>query len=449
MSKISVIMPCLNVANYIKKCMDSVVGQTWKDIEVLVVDAGSTDGTRQILEEYRKRDSRVHILTSDKKSYGYQMNLGIARAKGEYIGIVETDDFVGQDMFERLYTKAVATKADYVKGTSVGFYQGLNETKWTFPIIPCGKLSEASEVITVPKEMPWLFLSDNFLWNGIYRREFMQRIGFHETSGAAFQDIGALFQIISRAEKGIYLNHLVYHYRQDNLGASSYHKKSFDYTISEYHYIAQFLNGLSEEWEKIYYLKMAGLCTDRFHFMGASGEFWEESRGAITELYRNLKQAVEKGIVDERDCNLWQVSLWEELSLFLNDPITLFLYNRDNYNRKREELENIEEIARTHKVFIFGAGSLGQFLYMYLILQGIHTVAAYCDNNRALQGKKLQNLIVLTPEEAVHRAPDGYYLIAAGKNSREKMKVQLLEMGIEEKRIGFFSAGTDIRLLKK
>ena len=76
-------------------------------------------------------------------------------------------------------------------------------------------------------------------------------------------------------------------------------------------------------------------------------------------------------------------------------------------------------------------------------------MVAYCDNNRALQGKKLQNLIVLTPEEAVHRAPDGYYLIAAGKNSREKMKVQLLEMGIEEKRIGFFSAGTDIRLLKK
>jgi glycosyltransferase involved in cell wall biosynthesis len=66
------------------------------------VDAGSTDGTLEILQEYAAKDSRISIINSEKKSYGYQMNLGFDAAKGEYLGIVETDDFADPDMFEKL-----------------------------------------------------------------------------------------------------------------------------------------------------------------------------------------------------------------------------------------------------------------------------------------------------------------------------------------------------------
>ena len=98
MPKISIIMPSLNMAQYIQECMDSVLRQTFEDIEILNVDAGSTDGTLEILNKYLAEDSRVHILHSHKKSYGHQVNLGIEQAKGDYIGIVDTDDKIVPDM---------------------------------------------------------------------------------------------------------------------------------------------------------------------------------------------------------------------------------------------------------------------------------------------------------------------------------------------------------------
>ena len=85
MPKVSIIMPSLNVAPYITECMESVIHQTLQDLEILCVDAGSTDGTWEILEEYSKRDGRIRLIRSPQKSYGYQMNLGIREAVGRKI----------------------------------------------------------------------------------------------------------------------------------------------------------------------------------------------------------------------------------------------------------------------------------------------------------------------------------------------------------------------------
>ena len=124
MPKVSVIMPCLNMEKYIRQCLNSVVCQTLKEIEIIIVDAGSKDGTLEILREYAREDARIQVLHSDKKSYGYQMNRGIAMASGEYIGIVETDDFIEPDMMAVLYGKAVETGADYVKARGRGSMMG-------------------------------------------------------------------------------------------------------------------------------------------------------------------------------------------------------------------------------------------------------------------------------------------------------------------------------------
>ena len=101
--KVSVIMPSFNVEPYIKQCIESVINQSLKEIEIICVDGGSTDGTIEILEEYSYIDSRIKLIRTDVGSYGYQMNLGINIANGEYIGIVETDDYIDEDMFESLY----------------------------------------------------------------------------------------------------------------------------------------------------------------------------------------------------------------------------------------------------------------------------------------------------------------------------------------------------------
>lgn len=448
MPKISVIMPCLNVANYLEQCLDTVIHQTLEDMEILIVDAGSTDGTMEILNRYAKKDSRIRVFHSKKKSYGYQMNLGISMATGEYIGIVETDDMIQLDMFEALYKKAVDSEADYVKGTSEGFYRWADGKEWTFPIIPCKEFSMNGECIVVPKEIPSVFLYDNFLWNGIYRREFIQKIRFHETQGAAFQDIGVLFQIASTASKGVYIDHLVYHYRQDNLDASSYNKKGLSYAAVEYQYLEPFLQKLPVEWHKSYYLKMAGLTIDRFYIMAASGEYWEESHEKIEELRKRVNYAVNHQLISEEDCDVWQRSLWQNVCLFLEGSEEFYRYVRDQYEEKLNTLQELYKVVYQHKVYIFGAKKPGQFLHLVLEQWGMNQVEGYCDNNSALQGKMVQTKRVFSPEEAVTRDAEAYYVITSVLHM-EEMKHQLMQLGVREEFIKIYHPEMDMRFLRE
>ena len=88
---ISVVIPVLNGEKYIRPCLESVLSQNIKDIEVIVVDGGSNDGTLQIIKNFIEKDLRIRLLQSSKKSYGAQMNLGISNVKGEYFAILEAD----------------------------------------------------------------------------------------------------------------------------------------------------------------------------------------------------------------------------------------------------------------------------------------------------------------------------------------------------------------------
>ena len=92
--QITVIIPSLNRVDSIRECLSSVMVQTLEQMEILCIDAGSTDGTLEILEECALQDKRIEVVQTERKSYGYQVNLGIRLAKGMYIGIVETDDYI-------------------------------------------------------------------------------------------------------------------------------------------------------------------------------------------------------------------------------------------------------------------------------------------------------------------------------------------------------------------
>ena len=100
--KLSVILPSLNVADYIRECLNSVINQSLHELEIICVDAGSTDGTEKILKEYAERDTRIVVLHSEIKSYGKQVNMGLDYAAGEYIAVLETDDWIAPDMYETL-----------------------------------------------------------------------------------------------------------------------------------------------------------------------------------------------------------------------------------------------------------------------------------------------------------------------------------------------------------
>lgn len=118
MAKVSVIIPVYNTEKYLRKCLESVCNQTLSDIEIICIDDCSTDGSLEILKEYSKKDERIKLVElKENKGAGAARNLGIDNAKGEYIGFVDSDDWIDLDFYEKLYKEAIRTDADITKGS--------------------------------------------------------------------------------------------------------------------------------------------------------------------------------------------------------------------------------------------------------------------------------------------------------------------------------------------
>lgn len=221
-------MPTLNVKNYIVECLDSVVNQTLEDIEIIIVDAGSTDGTLDILNEYEKKYSNINLLHSDQKSYGHQMNLGIAQAKGEYIGIVETDDYIDSVMFEKLYDLSNDGEYDIIKSSFIyvnedtgDIYKDKNIYKKQIPTDKPFNIIDNAYILT----------GHPSIWAAIYKRVFLSvnEIKFMEAPGGGWVDNPFFHETACLAKTIRYTDDAYYYYRESNPDSSS--NKLDDYTL--------------------------------------------------------------------------------------------------------------------------------------------------------------------------------------------------------------------------
>ena len=113
---ISVIIPVYNIKEYLERCVDSVLAQTWGRLEILLVDDGSTDGTEKLVDELRKKDSRIRVFHKPNGGSSSARNLGISEAKGKYLGFVDSDDFIEPFMYERLYRAMQETGMPIAQG---------------------------------------------------------------------------------------------------------------------------------------------------------------------------------------------------------------------------------------------------------------------------------------------------------------------------------------------
>lgn len=216
--KVSILMPSLNSAPFIRQCMDSVVTQTLKEIEIICIDAESTDGTLEILREYQKADSRIHVIVSNKKSMGYQYNLGLAASHGDYIGMVETDDWIEPDTFADLYEAARRENADIVGANQYYYY---SKPKIRNKRVEVLRFCPYEQKFS-PKNNLTPFSVKPLMWSAIYRHAFLieNAIRFNETPGASFQDMSFHYMVLTAAKSVYFLNKYYYHYRNDNEASS-------------------------------------------------------------------------------------------------------------------------------------------------------------------------------------------------------------------------------------
>ena len=214
--KVSIIVPVYNMERYLEICLNALTKQTLDDIEIVAVNDGSTDSSLDILRRYAAGDSRIRIIDKSNSGYGASMNRGIGEARGEYIGIVEPDDYPDLVMFDKLYRAASKNDADLVKCNYYRMYEDREEPEWNLhgfgynqPFDPADK---PSIICTVPS-----------IWAALYRRSMLVDAGvrFRETPGAAFQDTGFTLKAWFAAHRCVLLRRPLLHYRMDNPGSSS------------------------------------------------------------------------------------------------------------------------------------------------------------------------------------------------------------------------------------
>lgn len=230
MATVSVILPIYNAEPYLRQCLDSIKDQTLRDLEIICVNDGSTDGSLSIMNEYAAMDDRFVVLDKPNGGYGHSLNYGMVHAKGEYLAIVEPDDFIDSHMYEDLYSAACSVgeekKADIVKGGYWEYYDpkdGYEASLLTsnllrfMPKMPC--------VLTL-KERCEALCHHPSIWSAIYRREFLVEndIRFVEPKGAGWADNPFFIQTFVLAGTIAWMPGGYYFYRQTNTGSSSFLK---------------------------------------------------------------------------------------------------------------------------------------------------------------------------------------------------------------------------------
>ena len=292
--KVSVIMPSLNVAAYISECIDSALGQTLKEIEIICVDAGSTDGTLEILEEYSRKDSRIKIIHSDVKSYGHQMNLGFNAAKGEYMAILETDDYILPDMYETLYNLAEDNKLDLIKADYEIFLGDADSRTFTY-MNSCRDEGQYGKVIN-PKENVDVFNARMNTWTCIYNMDFLRRnnILHNETPGASYQDNGFWFQTFMFAERVMFVDKAFYKLRRDNPNSSVHSKGKVFCIFDEYAFIEEIMRADSKReqaFKEIFQKKKFDNCL--YHYSRVGAEFKMEFLARMSKEFGDARNAGE------------------------------------------------------------------------------------------------------------------------------------------------------------
>ena len=181
MAKVSVIVPVYNVEKYLKRCLDSLINQTLSDIDIICINDGSKDSSLQILEQYAQKDSRIVIYNQENSGLSVARNTGLEHASGEYIGFVDSDDWVDLDFYEKLYNSAKNNNADIAVADFIREHTNKKPKRL--------KLKE-EKIYTTPEDkfMICKVHREGCVWNKIYRTEFIHSINLKFVPKMYYED---------------------------------------------------------------------------------------------------------------------------------------------------------------------------------------------------------------------------------------------------------------------
>lgn len=427
--EISVLVPVCNVEGYLEQCLDSLVVQTFHDIEIICIDDGSTDGSAAILDQYGASDLRIKVLHKENTGYGNTMNVAMDLAEGRYIAILESDDFAEPNMLERLHKTAEAHEADVVKGTYYNFRDGKDIRSDRVDPYPKGvavNCLSCPEIIRLP----------DTIWSCLYRRSFLIEHGirFHETPGASYQDISFALQVWLQAKRVLFIEDPLLHYRRDNPASSMNNPTKLFCVFDEYKWAEEKLKAVLDSSLVLRrYFTATKYCDylNHYHRVGVQYQY-----ALLVRLEQSLYEDKEKGWVDEKT---FIPVIWNQ--------IREIEAGRDSFFKKTARPVPDARLAACHfknetvygeaffehlkiypKVFIYGAGKVGRRLAEVIQARGGHT-EAFLVTRSGENPVSCMGIPVMEVEKAVPMAENCAVVIAVTEWSQYELYMILEKYG--------------------
>lgn len=220
MCKISIIVPVYNSSKYLNKCLDSLINQSLNDIEIIMVNDGSTDDSESIIKKYQKKDKRVKLINKENGGQASARNLGLEEASGEYISFVDSDDYVDINLCKDAYQVAMRDKYDIVVFDSYITDNIVNNYSKVLNDLPSGKISCKD-----------FFFAGVGPCNKIYKRDFLLKNNFSFPLGIIYEDYASVISLVKYKPTIFYLNKAYYYYFQSpesTMRNNEYNKKYED-----------------------------------------------------------------------------------------------------------------------------------------------------------------------------------------------------------------------------
>ncbi len=425
--KISVLVYVLNDASHIEKSVRSVMEQTLQELEILLIDGGSTDGTLEKLEQLRDEDKRIRLIRSTA-GVGCQFNTGLRAAAGKYIGICESDDYILPDMYERQYEVAEKYDLDVVKANVLRFCESDGE-EYSFPFSLSAD-QKLFDILLYPRKDPrFLKLGVNGFWSGLYRREFLTGNGLwmNETEGASYQDITFSFLTELYARRAYVMPEAFYCYRMDNPDSSINNPRKTTLLHTEYRLLKEQLKQrkLWKQSKEIYWRWRMDSC---FWFYDNLSDTMRAEY--IPLLYQDIRNEMGAEAYDGTELTVREKALcmavedsWETFQNFMAETDIEW----------QQMAQKISMLTPKEDVVIFGTGNLGVLVNEYLKYNGKAAVAGI-DNNSGKWNRRIGGLMILMPAEGVKKYPNAIYIIANAVHA-DDMCEQLVQLGIREEQI--------------
>jgi glycosyltransferase involved in cell wall biosynthesis len=240
--RISVIVPVHNTEKYLRYCLDSIISQTYENLEIIIIDDGSSDNSGKIADEYAKQDKRIQVIHQKSRGVSFARNVGIKKATGEYVAFVDSDDYVAADFIEKLYLLAKENKADIATCQFESFTEEKLKLKkspvWTQKVMT-GR--ETVDQMLFRKHLMYLCLS-------LYKRSLFVDHAIKFPVGRTYEDIVVRLPLHYFASRVAFTKEKLYYYRarRDSITGRKFSKASFDDLLFAVESVRDFCNAHKE-----------------------------------------------------------------------------------------------------------------------------------------------------------------------------------------------------------